>query len=96
MQPPALWGFLGLFAGGWKLAILAGALFALFGARFRPAALRWLSPTNQRMNRGSIAPKADSDSSRFGDRVYWMLVIIASTAVATWIIAHFTISRSVH
>ncbi len=95
MLPPALWGFLGLFAGGWKLAILAGALFALFGRRLTPLAMRWLSPTTRRPMATASNPPSQ-ERSRFGDRVYIALVVLAATALATWILAHFTIARSGH
>lgn len=91
-MPPALWGFLGLFAGGWKLALVAAAVLALFGRRILPFASRWLSLTNQRQAKTvSAQPKR----SLFGDRLYLLLVVMAATALATWIIAHYTIAKGV-
>jgi len=88
--PGPIWGFLGLMAGGWKLALVAVGLFALFGRRLSPFAQRWLSPTVRRS--GTSAPPP----SRFGDRVYILLLVMAATAVATWIIARFSIYSDVH
>lgn len=78
---PPLWGFLGLFAGGWKIALVAVGVFALFGRRLGPFASRWLAPTVHRPG------SASRPRSRFGDRLYFLLVVMAATAIATWILA---------
>jgi hypothetical protein len=91
-MPPPLLGFLGLFAGGWKLAIVAAAVLAVCGRRFAPFASRWLAVTNQRKG-GSGSSK--QEKSLFGDRLYILLLVMAATAVATWILAHYTIARGV-
>ena len=88
--PGPIWGFLGLMAGGWKLALVAAGLFALFGRRLGPFASRWLSPT-PRYSESARAATPDAPPSRFGDRVYLLLVVMAATAVATWIIARVAI-----
>jgi hypothetical protein len=91
--PPILWAFLGLFAGGWKLAIVAGAVLAVFGRRLVPIASRWLSPTPRTAGR-EVAKGDPAARSKFNDRVFLVLLVMAATAVATWIIAHFTIAQS--
>ena len=44
---PLGWGFLGLFAGGWKLAMLAGVIAAVFGRRLLPMLRLFLDPTTR-------------------------------------------------
>ena len=89
-----VWGFLGLFAGGWKLALVAAGVVALFGGRLRPFASRWLSP----VARGSAAPRPDVGPARpwFHDRLYILLLVVAASAVATWIIARMVMTATVH
>ena len=91
---PPLWAFLGLFAGGWKLAIVAAAVFAVFGRRLAPMASRWLSPHPRTASRVVAKDGVPAPRSRFNDRVFLVLLVMAATAVATWIIAHFTIAKS--
>jgi hypothetical protein len=94
IPPPALWAFLGLFAGGWKLAIVAGAILAVFGRRLVPLASRWLSPNPRTASRVVVKDGGPSPRSTFNDRVFLVLLVMAATAVATWIIVHFTIAKS--
>ena len=92
--PPPLWAFLGLFAGGWKLAIVAATILAVFGRRLAPLAARWLSPNLRTASREVVKPGTLATRSTFNDRVFLVLLVLAATAVAAWIIAHFTIANS--
>ena len=92
--PPPLWAFLGLFAGGWKLAIVAATIFAVFGRRLAPLAARWLSPNLRPASRAVVKEGAPTPRSKFNDRVFLVLLVLAATAVAAWILAHFTIANS--
>jgi len=89
--PAPPWGFIGLFAGGWKVAMLAAVALAFYGRRFGPRASRWLSPTNQR-----TAVKSPPSRFGFADRVYVFLLVLAATALATWIVTRMTIGHAVH
>lgn len=89
--PAPLWGFLGLFAGGWKLAMLAAVVMAFYGRRISPFASRWLSPTNRRAGANQPPPRFG-----FGDRVYIFLLVLAATALATWIVTRMTMAYSAH
>lgn len=80
--------FLGLFAGPWKLAIVAGLVALVFGRRLRPSAL--LVRTTRPARPGDARPR-----SRLGDRLFLLLLVMAATAVATWILAHMTIVSAV-
>ena len=82
---PASWGFLGLFAGPWKLAIVAAVVVLFYGRAIRPHAQRFLRPTT------SPRPVSDPPGRSFGDRVYLLLIVVAATAVATWIVTKLTI-----
>lgn len=93
--PGPLWGFFGLMASGWKLALVAAGLYALFGRRLGPFAARWLSPTPRRTQAPPTATQP-ATPSRFGDRLYWLLVIVAATAVATWVLARVAIVYGPH
>ncbi len=92
--PPPLWAFLGLFTGGWKLAIVAATILAVFGRRLAPLAARWLSPNMRTASRAVVKDGPPAPRSTFNDRVFVVLLVLAATAVAAWIIAHFTISNS--
>jgi hypothetical protein len=85
--PPPVWGLAGLFASGWKLALLAFGAYALFGRRLGPFASRWLSPVSHARSR----PEKPGRWT-FGDKVYLLLLVMAATAVATWILARMTIA----
>lgn len=92
--PPPPWAFLGLFAGGWKLAIVVATILAVFGRRIAPLAARWLSPNPRTASREVVKPGGTATRSTFNDRVFIVLLVLAATAVAAWIIAHSTIANS--
>ncbi|MDB5350273.1 MAG: hypothetical protein JWN86_1520 [Planctomycetota bacterium] len=87
--PPPPWGFLGLFAGPWKFLIVAALALAFYGRRISPYAARWLSTTSRR-------PGPSRPQSRFslGDRVYVFLLVLAVTALVTWIVTRMTIVQT--
>ncbi len=92
------WAFLGLFAGVWKLAIVAAVVVAVVGrshARFRPW-LRLLKPWTETANpsRSARIEPTKSPSGLQGSRLYWSLTIVAASAVAAWIVTSMTIWAS--
>ncbi len=83
--PPPL-GFFGLIAGPWKLAIVAVTVLIFYRRKIGPFAAL-LNPSS-RLGRAEKA----GPPSRFGDRLFLLLLVMAATAVATWIIARMAIA----
>lgn len=86
-----LWGFIGLFAGAWKLAIVAAVVVTLYGRALRPhaAATRVASALG-------IGPArvASPRRSRFNDRVFLFLMVVAASAVASLILGRSRIMQA--
>jgi len=75
---------LGLFAGIWKLALVASLAVLFFGRSHRVRSfLRALAPNRPR--------PSSKEVPRLGRLGYIILVVTAATAVATWIIIRLTI-----
>ncbi len=90
---PPLWAFFGLFAGPWKLAIVAAAVAMLYGRAIRPHLGRFI--TLREASSRKVATPAPTRPIIQG-RLYFLLVVMAATAVATWIILRMTISVAAH
>ncbi len=86
---PPLWGFLGLFAGGWKLAIVAVALFSLFGRGLRPYLMNRVASS---LGVGPLMPRPAARAPQparrpwISDRLFLFLLVLAATAVASMIL----------
>ena len=79
-----VWAFLGLFMGIWKLAIVVVvALVVLHRSGLRP---RWAD----RLSR--LAPPTRPRRRVLDDRWFVLLVVVAATAVATWMILRLQIA----
>lgn len=90
-----LWGFIGLFAGAWKLAIVGGVLVALFGRTLRPYAFRRISSfLGIEMPAAAKPPPPSPRRSRFNDRVFLFLMVIAVTVVASLILGRVWIMQT--
>jgi hypothetical protein len=95
--PASLWGFLGGIPGYREVVLLVVVALALYGRSGLQIARRgqtfglppWLSPVRRTSpsaaRRTQQAPPETTRRSLRGDRVFWFLVILASTAVAAWI-----------
>ena len=88
-----LWAFLGGLPGLREIALVALVTLLLYGRSGLQVARRgrglppWLLPirrTSPSATR-SHAP-APAGASRWGDRTFWFLAIIAATAVAAWVV----------
>ncbi len=82
-----LWAFFGLFAGPWKLAAVAAVIALFYGPRLRSLAGRFA--------RGEPPPRPEARSPArraLGDRLFLLLLVMAASAVATWIVVKMTIS----
>jgi hypothetical protein len=92
----ALWAplaFAGLFAGVWKLAIVAGAALVLLNRSglMRSHWLRLLRPWTTT----SVSARSNTAAaSKFSDRAFWFFTIVAAVAVAAWIVTRMTITMS--
>lgn len=87
MRPfPPLLGFFGLIAGPWKLAIVAVTVLIFYRRKIGPFAAL-LNPSS-RLRRVDKA----GTPSRFGERLFLLLLVMAATAVATWIVTRMTIA----
>jgi hypothetical protein len=92
-----LWAFLGL-PGLREIVLVAVVSLLLYGrsglqvARRGRGWQRWLSPIRQTSAASAARDKARADASptrgasRWGDRVFWSLALIAATAVAAWVV----------
>jgi hypothetical protein len=85
--------FVGLFAGVWKLALVAGAAFVLIN-RTGLGRLPWLRLLRPWTTPPSALRVDPRERSKFGDRVFWFVTIVAATAVAAWIVTRMTIMLS--
>ena len=87
MRPlPPLFGFFGLIAGPWKLAIVAVTVLIFYRRKIGPFAAL-LNPTSRLRKADPLGPP-----SRFGERLFVLLLVMAATAVATWIVTRMTIA----
>ena len=92
---PPLWGFLGLFAGGWKLAIVAAVAVAFYGRTFRRyASLAKLAEHAGPRPTSASAPSAAPRRVWYHDRIFVFFLVIAATAVASLILARAGIMQS--
>ena len=82
----APWAFVGLFAGIWKLVLVIVAVVLLFQRTGLPAhpVLRLLRPWSSATSTPRVA--AQASRSRFHDRAFVFLVVVAATAVAALIV----------
>lgn len=85
---PPPWGFLGLFTGAWKLAIVAAVVVTLYGRAFRPAAAR--SVASVLGVRATPSPRG----TRFNDRAFLFVLVLAATAVASLILGRAWIMQA--
>jgi hypothetical protein len=83
------WGIPGLR----QLALMALVFLVLYGRSGLQAARRggglppWLSPVIRRPAPSGVRAQAEAEAAaRRGDRLFWFLVIVASTAVAAWVV----------
>jgi hypothetical protein len=87
-----LWAFLGL-PGLREVILVALVTLVLYGRSGMQIARRgrglhpWLSPIRRTSAAAARAnPSPAQGNSRWGDRVFWSLAIIAATAVAAWVV----------
>ena len=87
-----LWGFLGGLPGSREVALLVVVALVLYGRSGLQVARRghglppWLSPV-RRTSPSAARTRATlaTGGSRWGDRSFWFLAIVAAAAVAAWI-----------
>jgi len=93
------WAFLGI-PGMREIVLVALVTLVLYGRSGLQMARRghglppWLSPFIRRTGPGPSATRGRTNAnpspspgiSRWGDRVFWVLAIIAATAVASWVV----------
>jgi hypothetical protein len=91
-----LWAFFGI-PGLREIVLVAVVSLLLYGrsglqvARRGRGWQRWLSPVRQTSaaaarDRAGANPPPSRAGSRWGDRVFWSLTLIAATAVAAWVV----------
>lgn len=96
---PPLWGIFGLFAGGWKLAIVALALFSLFGRGLRPYVMNRLA---SKLGIAPLMPQSVSPTPPpvrrpwISDRLFVFLLVLAATAVASLILGRTWIMQAMN
>jgi len=95
-----LWAFLGGIPGLREIALLALVTLVLYGRSGLQVVRRgrglppWLLPVrrtapsaaSRARSRPDAPTTATSETSRWGDRYFWFLAIIAATAVAAWVV----------
>jgi hypothetical protein len=93
-----VWAFVGLLSGIWKLAIVAVIALVVYGRLGLPRNpwLRLLLPwTSAPARRVAAAPAKPSRlPSWMSDRYFVFFMVLAATALATWIVIRMTVQTS--
>jgi|SRR6516165_3568427 hypothetical protein len=101
MQPLGMtWGLIGLFAAFWKVVLVTGVAATVLWRTglWQHPAMRLLLPWTpaSRLARTRPAPAEQRARSIWNDRFFWFVTILASVAVAAWVVTRVMVSAGVH